>query len=63
MSEQPREPEPCVRCGGLAELPALAEGQVAGEQVERLPICTACIELLLADPEQFWRPLRERRQQ
>jgi hypothetical protein len=60
MSDRPREPEPCARCGGLAELPALAEGQVAGEQVERLPLCTAYIELLLADPTTFWLGMRRR---
>jgi hypothetical protein len=61
MSEQPRELKPCARCGGLAEVPALAEGQVAGEQVEGLPFCTACIELLLADPAAFWAGMRRRK--
>jgi hypothetical protein len=36
-------------------------GQVAGEDRDRFPLCGDCLELLLADPEAFWRPLRQRR--
>jgi hypothetical protein len=53
--------EPCYRCGQPAELPAVGFGYVAGRESDHLPICRDCFELLLADPEAFWQPLRERR--
>jgi hypothetical protein len=45
-----------------AEVPAVACGHLAGRDEAHLPLCTSCLELLLADPEAFWRPLRQRRE-
>ena len=52
--------EPCHRCGAAAELPAVGSGHVAGEEHDRFPLCADCLEVLLADPEAFWEPLRPR---
>ena len=61
MSNEPRERvEPCFRCGRPAERPAVGCGQVAGQAEERLPLCVACLEVLLADPAAFWSGLRRR---
>ena len=43
------------------ELPAIGFGYVAGRESDHLPIFRDCFDLLLADPDAFWRPLRERR--
>jgi hypothetical protein len=51
----------CFCCGHPAEQPAVGQGVVAGRQEGHLPLCLDCIELLLADPEAFWRTVRERR--
>jgi hypothetical protein len=51
----------CFRCAGLAEQPAVASGHVAGDDVEQLPLCVECLELLLTNAGGFWRPLRQRR--
>jgi hypothetical protein len=53
--------EPCHRCGAPAELPAVGSGSVAGQAEDHSPLCADCLELLLADPEAFWKPLRQRR--
>jgi hypothetical protein len=64
MSPTDSEPvEPCFRCGRPAELPAVGEGVVAGEEQDRLPLCTDCLALMLSDPEAFWKPLRSNRGQ
>ena len=53
----------CFRCGRPADLPAADGGQIGGKQENHLPVCLACIELLLSDAEAFWRLLRERRKE
>jgi hypothetical protein len=53
--------EPCFRCHHLAELPTIAKGHVARQGQCHLPLCQPCLELLLADAEAFWRPLRQPR--
>jgi hypothetical protein len=53
--------EPCHRCGRPAELPLVGCGHVVGEDHKRIPLCGDCLDLLLADPEAFWRPRRQRR--
>jgi hypothetical protein len=50
--------EPCFRCHKPAELPAVEEGIVAGEERHRVPLCTHCLALMLSDPGAFWKPLR-----
>ena len=61
MSNEPRERvEACFRCGQPAEQPAVGEGQVAGQQEERVPLCVPCLELLLADPTAFWAGMRRK---
>jgi hypothetical protein len=42
-------------------VPAVGSGQVAGEQTDHFPLCADCLELLLADQQAFWLPLRQRR--
>jgi hypothetical protein len=36
----------------------MGEGHVAGWDEDRLPLCRDCLELLLSDPEAFWRAVR-----
>jgi len=57
----PPSVEPCFRYGQPAKRPAIALGYIAGQDEEHLPVCLACIELLLSDPEAYGKPLRERR--
>ena len=49
---------PCFRCGGPVENPVADMGHVLGEERDRLPLCLDCLDLLGADVEAFWRPLR-----
>jgi hypothetical protein len=61
MSSEPQERvEPCFRCGQPAEVPAIGQGHVAGQEEDRLPLCVECLELLLADPKGFWAGMRSR---
>jgi hypothetical protein len=58
----PADPvQPCFRCGAPAELPALGSGHVAGKTEERVPVCVACLVLLLKDAPAFWAGVRQRR--
>lgn len=54
---------PCFRCGQAAELPSVGEGIIAGREESHLPLCQVCLQLLLADTEAFWEPLRARRKE
>lgn len=51
---------PCYRCGQPAEQRTIGKDIVVSERIEQLPLCTACIDLMLTDFEAFWQVLRER---
>jgi hypothetical protein len=61
MSDNPSERvEECFRCGQPAERPAVGSGHVGGREEDRVPLCVACLELLLSDPAAFWAGMRGR---
>jgi hypothetical protein len=55
MSPEPHPAvEPCFRCGQPAEEPAVGQGWVAGQAEGRMPLCIACLALVVNDPQAFW---------
>jgi hypothetical protein len=63
MNPQPSPTvESCFRCGQPAEKPAVGSGHIAGQEEEHIPLCVACLELLLTDSAAFWPGMRERQQ-
>ncbi len=50
--------EPCRHCHEPAERPAVGHGRIAGQDETHVPLCLACLELLLTDPKEFWRGMR-----
>jgi hypothetical protein len=61
MTNEPKEQvEPCYRCGQPAERPAIASGHVGGQEQEHMPLCVACLALLLEDARAFWDGLRRK---
>jgi hypothetical protein len=52
--------ERCARCHQPPDKPVVGNGQVAGEERDRIPVCIACLAMVINEPRRFWDGMRER---